>query len=157
MANRKIQGSDGSAAPDDGPTTNRVGHGNPPRKTRFRRGQSGNPRGRPKGAKGRKQIVAKIANEMHWVVEDGNRRRRSTLELILLQLRNLAVQGNIQAFHAYHDLLAKYAPQETKTQAGYLIVPEQMATAEEWERVVAPRLEAYQRRLREEAERKGMM
>jgi hypothetical protein len=87
---------------------------------------------------------------MHWVVEDGNRRRRSTLELILLQLRNLAVEGDIQAFHAYHNLLAKYAPQETKTQAGYLIVPEQMTTIEEWERVVAPRLEAYQRKLREQ-------
>jgi hypothetical protein len=150
MANWKSKGSDGWAEPDDGPTANRVGYGNPPLKTRFRPGQSGNPPGRPKGAKGRKQIVAKIAGEMRWVVENGGRRRLSTLELILLQLRNLAVQGDIQAFHAYHDLLAKYAPQETKTQAGYLIVPERMTTSEEWERVVAPRLEAYQRRLREQ-------
>jgi hypothetical protein len=87
---------------------------------------------------------------MHPVVEDGNRRRRSTLELILLQLRNLAAQGNIQAFGACHNLLAKYAPQETKTQAGYLIVPEQMTTSEEWERVVAVKLEAYQRKLKEQ-------
>jgi hypothetical protein len=79
----------------------------------------------------------------------GTDQRRSTLELILLQLRNLAAQGNIQAFRAYPNLVDRYAPQETKTQAGYLIVPEQTTTSEEWERVVAPRLEAYQRSLRE--------
>jgi hypothetical protein len=150
MANRKIEGSDQRTEPDDGPGANGVGYGHPPLKTRFRPGQSGNPRGRPRGAKGRKQIVAKIANEMHLIVEDGNDRRRSTLELILLQLRNLATQGNIQAFRACHNLLAKYAPQETKTQAGYLIVPKQMTTSEEWERVVAVKLEAYQRKLKEQ-------
>jgi Family of unknown function (DUF5681) len=150
MAKWKSKESDRWAKPDDGPAADGVGYASPPLKARFRPGQSGNPRGRPKDAKGRKQIVAKIAGEMHWIVEDGTRRRRSTLELILLQLRNLAAQGDIQAFRAHHDLLAKYAPQETKSRGGYLVVPEQMTTSEEWVRVVAPRLEAYQRRLREQ-------
>jgi Family of unknown function (DUF5681) len=149
MADRQSKASDRWAEPDDDPAANGVGYANPPVKTRFRPGQSGNPRGRPKGAKGRKQIVAKIANEMHRVGKDGNDRRRSTLELILLQLRNLAVQGNIQAFQAYHNLLAKYAPQETKTQAGYLIVPEQLSTIEELEQVLE-KVDAYQRSLREQ-------
>lgn len=150
MANRKNKGSDRSAEPDDDPGANGVGYGNPPQHTRFQRGQSGNPRGRPRGAKGRKQIVGEIANEMHWVVEEGRRRRRSTLELILLQLRNLAAQGTLQAFRASDILLARYSPEATDVHGGYLIVPEQL-TLEEWEREMV-KVQAYQRRLREEAE-----
>jgi hypothetical protein len=145
MANRKRKGSDQSAEPDNGCGASCVGYSNPPRHSRFRPGQSGNPRGRPRGAKNRKQIVAKIANEMHWVVEHGNRRRRSTLELIVLQLRNLAAQGNVQAFRAYHTLLARYSPQKAEARRGYLIVPE-VLTVEEWERL-AVEVQAYQRRL----------
>jgi Family of unknown function (DUF5681) len=155
MANHESNGSSRSAEPEDAPATPRAGYGNPPLETRFPPGRSGNPGGRPRGAKGHKQIVSEIANEMHSIVEDGKRRSRSTLELVLLQLRNLAAQGNVQAFRAYNDLIAKYSPQETKSGLGYLVVPEQSATPEEWERVVGVKLRAYQRRLAEEAEREG--
>ena len=150
MAHQK---SIGSAEPDDGPEANAGGYGSPPRHSRFKRGQSGNPRGRPRGAKGHKQTVAKIVNEMHWVVEDGDRRRRSTLELIVLQLRNLAAQGNVSAFRAYHTLLARYSPEATETRHGYMIVPE-VLTIEEWERLAVD-VQAYQRSLDEEAEDLG--
>ena len=155
MANRRSKESERSAEPDDAPAANRMGYGNPPHYTRFRPGQSGNPRGRPRGAKGRKQIVAEIANEMHWVVEDGKRRRRTTLELIFLKLRNLAAQGNVAAFRAYHTLLARYSPQGTQARGGYMIVPE-VLTIEEWERKFAD-LADFQRRLAEEAEEDGKM
>jgi hypothetical protein len=94
---------------------------------------------------------------MHSVVEDGKRRERSALELVLLQLRNLAAQGNVQAFRAYNDLIAKYSPPETERRLGYLVVPEEFATPEEWERVAGVKVRAYQRRLAEEAEREGTM
>jgi hypothetical protein len=155
MAHQKSNGSNPSAEPDDGPEANAGGYGNPPRHGRFKRGQSGNPRGRPRGAKGHKQTIAKIANEMHGVVEDGNRRRRSMLELIVLQLRNLAAQGNVSAFRAYHTLLARYSPQATETCRGYMIVPE-VPTIEEWQRQMVD-VRAYQRHLEEEAERQGRM
>jgi hypothetical protein len=92
---------------------------------------------------------------MHSVVEDGKRRSRSTLELILLQLRNLAAQGNVQAFRAYNDLIAKYSPQRTERRIGYMVVPEPFATPEEWERVAGVKLREFQRRLAEEAEHEG--
>ena len=81
MANHKGNGSSRSAEPEGAPATSRAGYRNPPLETRFAPGQSGNRRGRPRGAKGHKQIVRKIANEMHSVVEDGNRRKRSTSSL----------------------------------------------------------------------------
>ncbi len=89
------------------------------------------------------------------IVEDGQRRSRSTLELVLLQLRNLAAQGNVQAFRAYNALIAKYSPQETERRGGYLIVPKAAASPEEWEREWGVKLRAHQRRLAEEAEREG--
>lgn len=38
-----------------------VGYGKPPKRTRFKKGQSGNPKGRPKGAKG---FTASLKREM---------------------------------------------------------------------------------------------
>lgn len=48
-----------AASTDD----DRVGYGRPPKHTRFKPGQSGNRKGRPKGAKGFKQSVAAMLNE----------------------------------------------------------------------------------------------
>ena len=108
-----------------------VGYGKPPLKRRFKLGQTGNRRGRPPGSKNRKTIVREIANEMHAVTENGRQRRRSTLELMLLALRNRAAEGNVRAFRAYTKYLAKYEPQETNSKGGYLVLPAEM-TPDEW-------------------------
>ncbi len=99
-----------------------VGYGKPPLIRRFKSGESGNRRGRPRGSKNRKTIVRKIANEMHTVTEDGRQRRRSTLELMLLALRNLAAEGKARNFRVYNKYLAKFEPQ-TRSNLGYLVVP----------------------------------
>ena len=120
---------DGNApgsAPETDPhgfTDSTVGYGKPPMKRRFKSGESGNRRGRPRGSKNHKTIVKEIMNEMHAVTEDGQRRRRSTIELVLLALRNRAVEGNVRAFRAYKKFLAKYEPQDTHSDRGYLVVP----------------------------------
>ena len=100
-----------------------VGHGNPPMITRFKSGLSGNPKGRPKGSKNRKTIVRTIMNEMHTVTEDGRRRRRSTIALMLIAFRNRALEGNARAFREYRKCLAKYEPQASNSKLGCLVVP----------------------------------
>ncbi len=122
------------AAPETDPhrlTDYTVGYGKPPMKRRFKSAQSGNRRGRPRGSKNRKTIVRAIMNEMHAVTEDGRRRRRSTLELMLLALRNRAAEGNVRAFRAYKKFLAKYEPQDTHSNLGYLVVPAGISPEEE--------------------------
>ena len=124
MSNRE---NDGSEQP---PAHEEVGYGKPPTRRRFKK--SGNLKGRPKGAKNRKTIVKAVANEMHTLIEDGKRRRRSTLDLVLLRLRNMALaEGNDRAFEELHRLIKAYQPQETNDDAGYLVVPAEM-TQEEW-------------------------
>src|ERR1700724_4675339 len=52
-----------------------VGYGKPPRDTRFKRGQSGNPRGRPPGAKNLSTLLNEALNELVVVTENRGRKR----------------------------------------------------------------------------------
>ena len=121
-----------AASETDSPeiTNYAVGYGKPPLIRRFKSGQSGNRRGRPRGSKNCKTIVREIANEMHSVTEDGRLRRRSILEFMLLALRNLAAEGNVRAFREYKKYLAKYDPRETDSKLGYIVLSA-VATVEE--------------------------
>ncbi len=124
MSNRENDGSEQPPAHED------VGYGKPPTRRRFKK--SGNLKGRPKGAKNRKTIVKAVANEMHTLIEDGKRRRRSTLDLVLLRLRNMALEDkNVRAFEEFHRLIKAYQPQATHDGAGCLVVSAEM-TQEEW-------------------------
>lgn len=73
-----------------GPPKPRIGYKAPPEAHRFQKGKSGNPRGRPKGAKGKRPIAEKVLREKHEVVEGDRTVRRTTLELILLALLHKA-------------------------------------------------------------------
>ncbi len=124
MSNRENDGSENPPAHEE------VGYGKPPTRRRFKK--SGNSKGRPKGSKNRKTIVKAVANEMHSVLENGKHRKRSTLDLVLLRLRNMALkEGNDRAFEELHRLIKAYQPQETNDDAGYLVVPAEM-TQKEW-------------------------
>ena len=137
MSNRE---NDGSERP---PAHEEVGYRKPPTRRRFKK--SGNSKGRPKGAKNRKTIVKAVANEMHSVLENGKRRRLSTLDLVLLRLRNIALEDkNVRAFEELHRLIKAYQPQETNDDVGYLVVPAEMSQ-EEW---VAEQMEKNKHRKR---------
>lgn len=74
-----------------------VGYGKPPRHTRFRPGQSGNPRGRPKDAKNLSTLVHEALNEPVVVAENGRRRKVSKRRAIIKQLINRSAQGDLKA------------------------------------------------------------
>jgi Family of unknown function (DUF5681) len=132
---------DSAQKPEGKPGT---GYGHPPEKARFKPGQSGNPRGRPKGARGLKKIVEEIAFETHDVTEGGERTRRSTIEIVLLVLRRYAMSGNVKAFRAVHDYLQRLGPREPGQRGGFLIL-NQKSSREEWIKMAAE----HQRKYRE--------
>ena len=82
---------------DDGGPDYKVGYKRPPLHTRFRKGQSGNLRGRPRGSKNFSTLLAEALNEPVVVTEDGRRRRISKRELGLKQLANKFAMAEAQA------------------------------------------------------------
>jgi hypothetical protein len=71
-----------------------VGYCRPPQHTRFKPGQSGNPKGRPKGAKNEATILKKIFDRQIEMLEGDKSRKVSVLEGILLRFTQDALRGN---------------------------------------------------------------
>src|SRR5438270_10607895 len=65
-----------------------VGYGKPPCHTRFVKGQSADPRGRPPGAKNLSTLLSEALNEMVIVTENGGRRKVTKRQAIITQLVN---------------------------------------------------------------------
>lgn len=85
--------------------TEKAGNCRPPRATRFRPGQSGNLRGRPKSARGLAALVAKALGERVEAKENGRRRRITKLEAAVKQLVNRAANGDQRATQFVFSLL----------------------------------------------------
>ena len=78
----------------------KVGYGRPPKKSRFQPGQSGNPKGRPKGTKDLKTDLAEELLEMIQVTEGGRKRAISKQRAMVKSLMARAVQGDVRAITA---------------------------------------------------------
>lgn len=74
-----------------------TGYGRPPVRGRFRKGVSGNPKGRPKGSKNLATIFRKITNEKVQVNGPRGPRWISKLEAGITQLVNRAAKGDPKA------------------------------------------------------------
>ena len=85
-----------------------------------------------------------VANEMHNLPENGKGRRRSTLALVLLRLRNKALDKNVRAFEELHRLAKVYQPQEAGVRRGYLVLSAEV-THEEWTAEMERKNEAMER------------
>jgi hypothetical protein len=82
-----------------------VGYGKPPRHTRFAKGQSGNPRGRPCGAKNFTTLLEEALNEPVTVTENGGRRSVSKRQAIVTQLVNRSATADFRAIKLLLDIV----------------------------------------------------
>ena len=82
-----------------------VGYGKPPKHTRFRKGRSGNPRGRPKGKKSVWPMLDAVLREKVTVLEGGQRKRITKMEASLKSLLDQAMKGNVPAIHKLLELI----------------------------------------------------
>jgi hypothetical protein len=85
----------------------RVGYGQPPQKTRFKKGVSGNPKGRPKRkplAAG--DIVNNVLNASAEYRERGRTKKATRRELTLRNYVRLALKGDVKAAEALLGLRA---------------------------------------------------
>lgn len=77
--------------------TDKSGYGRPPKDHQFKPGQSGNPRGRPKGSRGLKQVVRAALDDEVELVVGGQSLRKTKREVVVLKLIQKAASGNVRA------------------------------------------------------------
>jgi hypothetical protein len=89
-----------------------VGYGKPPAHSQFKRGQSGNPRGRPKTAKTVDAKIAVALDQLITVNQDGRRSTVTKRVGVVLQLLKKAIEGDPRAMEIVLSLLRKIEPKE---------------------------------------------
>lgn len=94
--------------------TNAVGFGRPPESTRFKKGVSGNPKGRPKGSLNVATVFLKTLREKVVINEHGQRKTVTKLEAAFKQLVNKAAGGDLRAIGQLRDL-AREAEEKQNT------------------------------------------
>jgi Family of unknown function (DUF5681) len=84
-------------ANDEFPPDYEVGFAKPPEASRFPKGVSGNPRGRPKGALNFKTLLRQTLSEKVVITENGKRKIASKFEAVIWKLVSKAMKGDMVA------------------------------------------------------------
>lgn len=95
-----------------------VGYGKPPKHTRFKPGQSGNPKGRAKGTRNFKTDLKATLSAPVKIMRDGKPRKVSTQKAALLRLREKALSGDARALDRLVGLAQVYNNEETTAVSG---------------------------------------
>jgi hypothetical protein len=113
MANNDGKGPekpDGSGGSND--AGDEVGYGKPPKAHQFKKGQTGNPKGRRKGSKNLKTDLREELAEGILVRDGGKARKLSKQRAMVKALMAKALGGNVNAINALIDLMERLIPPE---------------------------------------------
>ena len=84
-----------------------IGYGKPPKHTRFKPGECGNPRGRPSGTRNLRSDLVDELGERILISEGGRRRAVSKQRGMLKQLMAKALQGDVRAANTVLGLVER--------------------------------------------------
>lgn len=99
----------------------KAGYSRPPLSGRFKPGQSGNPKGRPKGSRNLKTDLTSMMKRRVQIREDGQQRMVSRQELVLLRLFERAAKGDTKACTQLFSMIMKFEPKEASNVDGVII------------------------------------
>jgi hypothetical protein len=133
---------------EPGATDGKVGYKHPPVKSQFRKGQSGNPRGRRKGQRNLPAVLAEVLRQTVTVKQDGKAQRMSKGEALIRILLTKAHNGDRRAIKAMIELSEKIGRIEIadlklggRGNYEFMLIPGMAASAEEWQREIDARHE----------------
>lgn len=115
------------------PVDYKVGYKKPPTHTRFKKGLSGNPNGRPKGTKNLKTELMEELQELILVTEGGSRRTVSKQRAMLKSLTAKAVQGDARAATILVNLVLRLIQQDEDTDGANDLSEEDLTILEHYE------------------------
>ena len=84
-------------------TAQKVGRGNPPKHAQFRKGTTGNPKGRPKGSKNLSTYLMEAARDQVSATVGGKTRKISKIQATAMQLATKAAGGDQAAIGKFLD------------------------------------------------------
>lgn len=90
----------------------KVGYKHPPKSSQFKTGVSGNPKGRPKGAKTLKSVVISVAKSKVVLKEGNTAMKLSKLEASVAILAMNALKGDTKAMALLLKLFTEHLPTE---------------------------------------------
>ncbi|WP_062309662.1 DUF5681 domain-containing protein [Polynucleobacter sinensis] len=90
----------------------RVGYRSPPKTTQFKKGESGNPKGRPKGSRGLQNIMVEELKTNVTIHENGRSKTVKKGEVIVKQMVNKAMAGDHKAAHLVLGVSQQHEYQE---------------------------------------------
>ena len=88
--------------------------GSPPEGSKFKKGTSGNPKGRPRGSRNLKTIIMQAARHKVSATIAGKTRRISNIQATAMQLATKAASGNPAAMGKFLDWVDEF---ETRADA----------------------------------------
>jgi hypothetical protein len=88
---------------EEAPQSYEVGYRKPPTNTRFQKGVSGNPKGRPKEAPDFDAALLREAKSRITIIEKGRRIRVSKHDIIVKQFTNNAMKGKGSDLRMYRE------------------------------------------------------
>ena len=127
------------------PVDGQAGYKRPPAKNRFRKGQSGNPRGRWRGQRNLPAVLAEILDQTVPVKQGNKSQLMSKGEALIKMLMSMAHQGHRGAINAMLNITEKIGRIENAElesgarKGGIMLVPGVAASKEEWQRAIAAR------------------
>lgn len=132
-----------------------VGYGKPPAEHQFKKGNTANRRGRPKGSENSKTIFKRLLEERLPLTRGKRRAWKSRIELLVIAMVDAGLVGSFASMDVVVRMEEKIGTIDEKTnnnqrKVGYLLL-EEAPTPEDWEAGFA-KLPDFQRKLKEERE-----
>ncbi len=113
-------------------TNYEIGYRKPPKHTRFTKGQSGNPKGRPKGTQNLRTDLSEELSELIRVREGDHEITVSKQRALLKTLTARALQGNTRAAQLVLDLVWRVIEREATPEPVAELTPEDQAILDDW-------------------------